>query len=435
MPSKDRDKTTAKTASAAALPLPSPATTSLAPTYGFPSEAFNVSFLPDANHEFIAPEDIKAFETALQAPDQQTAAQLLALQQQQQLGGSSDGPRSPKSPSSFSITRRDSHSLASGSGSFNEDYEDGNCSSSALATAAAAAAANGDFFSEAAGGARGSSAVAGGHGTFVTAQNDWAPVSSRFYQPRNSKRTTALDSTGSSINTASAGRRRRRRAKNAVEGILGTRSKDETRDGYLYLLAKWPLLLFVVGWLIALGVMYLLTRFYIVIYEQFFTWRGQREGLRRELRKATNYQDWVRAARALDGFLGRKTWREENDFAYYDSKTVKRVWDQMKKTRAKAEMEEIDAGTASGKTAKDVGSGRGGNRAVEELKALTEACVKNNFVGIDNPKLYSQTYYGTKNLVQNFVDEGKSPAIGILGAWSCALTFSLGPETEFLSNG
>ena len=44
---------------------------------------------------------------------------------------------------------------------------------------------------------------------------------------------------------------------------------------------------------------------------------------------------------------------------------------------------------------------------MQDLRALVEACVKNNFVGIENPRLYSQTYYGTKNIVQNFVDEGK----------------------------
>lgn len=387
MPSKNKERSTPKTATAAA---PSP---SLPPKYGFPPEAFDVARLPDGNHQFISAADIAAFETALQAPDH-SAAQTIAQHAQH---GSHDALRSPKSPGSFSITRRDSQSLGAG---FDDDG--GDSSSSALATAAAAAAANGDFSKDAAvASARASSPAPGGLGTFVTAQNDWAPISSRFYRRSKRKPPPAASSGGS---TAAGARKRRRRANRAVEGLLGTRSKDETRDGYLYLLAKWPLLLFVFGWLLVLGVLYLATRFYIVVYEQFFTWRGQREGLRRALRKATTYPDWVRAARALDAFLGRKTWREENDFAYYDSKTVKRVWDQMKKTRAKAEMEEKDTVAAA---AAKVGGGGEGTRAIEELKALTEACVKNNFVGIDNPKLYSQTYYGTKNLVQNFVDEGK----------------------------
>ncbi|TQW00055.1 patatin-like phospholipase domain-containing protein [Cordyceps javanica] len=393
MPSKDRERT--EPSATAVLSSQTTATKStsshsspLLPNFGFPPEAFDVRLLPDADHEFISADDIAAFETALQAPDQ-NASQNLAQHPQH---GSHDALRSPKSPSSFSITRRDSQSLYAGldDGDSSSNKNESGATSSALATAAAAAAANGDFNDDLPVSARAASPAAGGHGTFVTAQNDWAPISSRFYRGRSSRRKPA---------SGAAQKKKRRRAGRAVEGLLGTRSKDETRDGYLYLLAKWPLLLFVVGWLLVLGVLYLLTRFQIAVYEQLFTWRGRREGLRRELRGATTYQDWVRAARALDGFLGRKTWREENDFAYYDSKTVKRVWDQMKRTRAKAEMEEKVPG--------DKGSGGGGEgvRAVEELKALTEACVKNNFVGIDNPKLYSQTYYGTKNLVQNFVDE------------------------------
>jgi len=43
---------------------------------------------------------------------------------------------------------------------------------------------------------------------------------------------------------------------------------------------------------------------------------------------------------------------------------------------------------------------------IEELRRLLEACIKSNFGGIENPRLYSQTYYGTKTLLQEFYDEG-----------------------------
>lgn len=189
-------------------------------------------------------------------------------------------------------------------------------------------------------------------------------------------------------------KKKRKGGKGAVEGLLGTRTKDETREGYLYQLAKWPLLVFVFAWLGGLVIAYLSTRLYIWVYEHFFTWRGQRERLRRNMRQTSNYRDWVGAAKELDGYLGRQTWKEENDFAYYDSKTVRRVWDQMRKTRTKAEQHESKG--EKGDAAK----------AIDELRALIEACVKNNFVGVENARLYSQTYFGTKNLVQNFLDEG-----------------------------
>ena len=111
--------------------------------------------------------------------------------------------------------------------------------------------------------------------------------------------------------------------------------------------------------------------------------------LRKKLHDTTNYGDWVKEAKTLDRFLGNENWKEIDEYAYYDHKTVRRVLEQIKKCRKK-----VDGGDDSKMS------------AAEELKGLIEACVKNNFVGVENSRLYSQTYYGTKNLVQEFVDEG-----------------------------
>jgi hypothetical protein len=125
------------------------------------------------------------------------------------------------------------------------------------------------------------------------------------------------------------------------------------------------------------------------------------------MRATSSYRDWVRAAKEMDAYLGNQQWKEENEFAYYDSKTVRRVYEQIRKCRRAAEQEEA-RGTAASESRRGAPAAEGSNkRAVQELKALTEACVKNNFVGVENPRLYSQTYYGTKNLVQYFIDEGK----------------------------
>ena len=311
--------------------------------YGFTPEEFDPANLPDVDHEFLDSHDLIAFEKALQAPD--------PLQSPVEEAGS----RSPRSPSSFSLTKRDSQ-------------VEGHVDNDVAAVTAAAGAASGDLPVPA----------APSQGTFITAQNDWAPVNPRVYgRKRGSKK------------------KRKRRGKGAVEGLLGTRTKDETREGYLYQLLKWPLLFFVIAWLAWLGIAYLSTRLYIWVFEHFFTWRGQRQRLRRNMRQTSTYRDWVTAAKELDGYLGRQTWKEENDFAYYDSKTVSKVWDQLRKTRARVEEQE------------KLGEKDDGGKAVAELKALIEACVKNDFVGVENPRLYSQTYFGTKNLVQNFLDEGK----------------------------
>ena len=208
---------------------------------------------------------------------------------------------------------------------------------------------------------------------FISAQNDWAPV----IPPRKEKRR------GDKVK----GRVRKQR-----------RNRDETREGHLYTLLKWPFLGVVGAWVLGLATTYLLTRLYIWLYEHFIAWRGKRERLRRKLQAAETYKDWVDAAKELDAFLGNDGWKEEDVFAYYDSKTVKRVLEQMRRCRRRVEQQE------RGNENEDVNT-RG--KAVEELKALVEACVKNNFVGVENARLYSQTYYGTKNLAQEFIDEGK----------------------------
>ncbi|KAF3004096.1 hypothetical protein E8E13_003682 [Curvularia kusanoi] len=199
-----------------------------------------------------------------------------------------------------------------------------------------------------------------------TAQNDWRPVHQRV--------------------------RKRKKSKAAPR-----RGKDETREGFVYILLKWPLLVFVLGWLLFLSIAYVLTRVYIYLYEHWVTWRGTRNRLRHQLHNATTYEEWIRSAKELDAYLGSDIWKEKAEYAYYDSKTVKRVHEQMVKLRQRAESDE------NGKT--DAKNIEGKSKAVEDLRALVEACMKNNFVGFENPRLYSETYYGTKDLVQDFVDE------------------------------
>lgn len=54
------------------------------------------------------------------------------------------------------------------------------------------------------------------------------------------------------------------------------RTMDETREGFVYSVLKWPFLFVVLGWILVLCVAYLLTRIYIWAYERMVTWRGRR---------------------------------------------------------------------------------------------------------------------------------------------------------------
>ncbi len=196
----------------------------------------------------------------------------------------------------------------------------------------------------------------------VTALNDWRPVHQHVRR-----------------------RGARARKKNPK------RSKDETREGFVYNILKWPLLLLVLGWIIVLAISYFATRLYVYGYEHFFTWRGRRQALRQSLRLKTDFEDWKRAAKELDEHLGNQRWKETDDYAFYDYTTVRKVKDQLKAGRARASLEEAHHDST--------------REPIDQLRRLVEDCVKNNFVGVENPRLYSETYYGTKNLAQDFVDE------------------------------
>ena len=202
----------------------------------------------------------------------------------------------------------------------------------------------------------------------VTALNDWRPVHQR-------------------VRRKPSGRKRGKRK-------APKRTKDETREGFVYTILKWPLLLVVFGWLLALGISYLVTRLYIYAFEHLITWRGRRERLRQHARSATNYVDWMKAAKELDIHLGNEKWKQTDDYAYYDYKTVRNVKDQLKSRREQA------SGRGTGSA-----DARASQEAIQDLKSLVEACVKNNFVGVENARIYSETYYGTKYLAQDFIDE------------------------------
>ena len=98
------------------------------------------------------------------------------------------------------------------------------------------------------------------------------------------------------------------------------------------------------------------------------------------------------AAKELDDLLGNEQWKQTDDYAYYDHTTVTNV------------KEQLNAGSALAKAQKEI-KGTSSRESVDKLRSLVEACVKNNFVGVENSRLYSETYYGTKRLAQDFIDE------------------------------
>lgn len=198
----------------------------------------------------------------------------------------------------------------------------------------------------------------------VTALNDWRPIHQKIKKNRTRRKNAAV------------------------------RSKDETREGFVYALLRYPLLLGVLGWIIFLFTAYNVTRLYIWAYEHLFAWNSHRRNLRRALANANSYEEWKGAALKLDETLGNEEWKRTDAYSYYNHQTVRRVIDELSTLRARVLVEEqrppgVDRDT----------------QPIEDLKLLLESCMKNNFVGVENPRLYSETYIGTKDLVQRFTDQ------------------------------
>ncbi|KAI3391344.1 hypothetical protein diail_7495 [Diaporthe ilicicola] len=371
--------------------------------YGFPRDAFDPSILPDVDVDFLGPEDREAFIQALSAPDPAHSTEDVSTIR---LGSPVPGS-AHRSSFDTSVTRRQSGAVYPDNGGQEKDGKEEDPQEVAAHAAAAAADVsapslpNGNTaHGNGSGNGSASSPMQPRDSLFITAQNDWAPVHQKVSRSGTSGGGGGGGTgAGGGGGAKGHGKRRHKRARTARPGL---RTKDETREGYLYGLLKWPFLLFVSGWVLGLALAYVVTRYYIWFYEYFISWRGRREQLRRNMRATSGYREWRAAARELDAFLGNTAWKETNEFAYYDWKTVRRVWDSLKKSRERAEAVErkIEGGQAV-----ESDERQDGEKAVEALRALLTACVKNNFVGVENPRLYSQTYYGTKNLVQNHVDE------------------------------
>ncbi|KAL9094013.1 MAG: hypothetical protein Q9165_003683 [Trypethelium subeluteriae] len=252
---------------------------------------------------------------------------------------------------------------------------------------------------------------------FITALNDWRPVHQKVKPEVGAEAGRGATEAGAATRQAAKARKRRKKPRRGV---------DETREGYVYTLLKWPLLLFALAWIVCLGAAYLLTRLYIYLYEHWVTWRGRRQQLRRALQRTTTYEDWIAAGKELDRYLGNEDWKEKDEYAYYDDGTVRRVWKQMKRLREVAEAAEQNTGAGDGNGDGDgsEGIGHGDRKAIDELQSLCEACIKSNFVGVENPRLYSETYSGTKNLVQSFTDEVEASLTLLLN------TRQLTPDTK-----
>lgn len=175
------------------------------------------------------------------------------------------------------------------------------------------------------------------------------------------------------VNVSRSRRRTRRKDHKPIK------VSNEFRNSASYKLLRWPLLFVVIGWIVFLCVLYSVVRVYVALLEYLFTWVGKRKELRDKLRTSNTYQEWIDHALALDRYLNLDKWLDQDKFSYYDSSMVRLTIQRLQHLKA--------------------------NNDAVGLMTLLQGCLKKNFAGIENRQLYLHRYYGTKALVEEYIDE------------------------------
>ncbi|ORZ09393.1 acyl transferase/acyl hydrolase/lysophospholipase [Lobosporangium transversale] len=158
-----------------------------------------------------------------------------------------------------------------------------------------------------------------------------------------------------------------------------SRKTPRIYKGYSYTLLRIPLMVLIFSIVAVELWIYICVRQIVNLWEYFVTWRGRRNQLRKELRNATTYSDWKAAAQRLDTYMKKDDWKNDPNFGYYDYHLLSRVNRNLRLARE-------------------------ANR-VDELKDHLQGVVKSNFGGVENARLYSQTYHGTKKPIEEYVRE------------------------------
>ncbi|KAF8165314.1 patatin-like phospholipase domain-containing protein [Crassisporium funariophilum] len=157
------------------------------------------------------------------------------------------------------------------------------------------------------------------------------------------------------------------------------RTRNDKRHDWLFLLLRWPLLFFIFLFIMAEFGFYVIIRQLVNTKEWISAWRGQKGLLRKRLRSARNYQEWKDAAITLDKYLGFQEWKSVDEDPFYDWMLVRKVRRSLRTLREKND--------------------------VRGCLGVLETCMRSNFAAVESPRLYSETFLGTKDLIESYFDE------------------------------
>lgn len=131
---------------------------------------------------------------------------------------------------------------------------------------------------------------------------------------------------------------------------------------------------------------YLAVRQWVNLLEYLYRYRGQKARLLSQMRHARSYAEWKAAAIAADQRLLRPAFKRAHQWSAYDHRLLLRVHASL--TNLLNTLEERPDDPAE----------------LAALAALLDQSVRFNFAGIENPRLYSESYYGTKDLIESFIE-------------------------------
>ncbi|KAJ7781209.1 patatin-domain-containing protein [Mycena metata] len=156
-------------------------------------------------------------------------------------------------------------------------------------------------------------------------------------------------------------------------------SQKGPKHDWTFVLFRWPLLAFIFLFIAGEFGFYVLLRQLVNIKEWISAWRGKKGLLRKRLRAAQSYEEWKEAALVLDEYLHFDEWKKEDEDPFYDWKLVRKVQRSLRTLREKND--------------------------VRACLGVLETCIRSNFAAVESPRLYSETFLGTKDLIESYFKE------------------------------
>ncbi|KZT62955.1 patatin-domain-containing protein [Calocera cornea HHB12733] len=144
-----------------------------------------------------------------------------------------------------------------------------------------------------------------------------------------------------------------------------------------YKIFRWPLLTILFLIIFTEFYLYVLLRQAVNLFEWLLAWRGRKRFFRRKMQTAKTYEEWKAAATMMDEYLGFNTWKHIDEDPYYDHQLVKKVRRSLRVLKEKND--------------------------IRGMMKVLEVCMRPNFAGTESARLYSETFYGTKDLLESYL--------------------------------